>query len=179
MTRFSLLALTLAATLGVACSKEAQENAPAQATSLKKASQAVGDTSLVEVPVSAEVLAAAGENATVRAFQFAPSAGELAFADVVPMAFEVGASDLSKPWERDSEHPERSMEDTQSALRFLDPLVPTIETQVGTSEAYRSGYYHWWQVSTDDFCHHADLHILVFPEARQVFTIEAAGGTEC
>lgn len=178
MKRFSLLALSLAATLSVACSKDAQEDAPAPSTGMKKALQALGQATLVEVPVSAEVLAASGE-ATVRAFRIEQAEGELSIEEVVSQAFQAGVSDSARPWQRDIEHPERNAEETRVALRYLDQLLPTIELEIGTQEEFRSAYYHWWVMTTQDSCRHADLHIVVFSQARQAFTIETPGETEC
>jgi hypothetical protein len=180
MKRISLISLTLAATLSVACSSQSDQSAPEsveQAGPRKKVSQALGGITLVEVPVSAEVQAAAGSQATVRAFQIQAAEGSrVSVAEVMPAALQHGASDLSKAWQAD---PERNMEETRAALKYLESVVPAIEAEVGTGEAFRSGYYHSWEQATFDRCHHRDFYGVLFPQAGKVFTIEAMGDTDC
>lgn len=180
MKRFPLISLTLLATLGVACSSPSDQNPPEpteQAAPRKRVSQALEGLTLVEVPVSAAVLAAAGEQATVRAFEIQASPGvSVTVADVMAAAHQQGASDLSKDWKADTE---RNKEETQAALRYLESVVPTIEAEVSTSEEYRSGYSHAFEPAAFERCSHRDFYGLVFLEAGKVFTLEAAGETEC
>jgi hypothetical protein len=58
-------------------------------------------------------------------------------------------------------------------------VVPAIEAEVSTSEAYRSGSYHSWEPASFERCHHRDFYGMVFLQAGKVFTVEAAGETEC
>jgi hypothetical protein len=180
MKRISLISLTLIATLSSACSSQSDQSPPEseqQAAPRKSVSQALGGVALAEVPVSAAVQAAAGGLATVRAFQIQVSeGGSASVADVMPVALQRGVSDLSKGWQAD---PERNTEDTRAALKFLEGVVPAIEAEVGTGEAFSSGYYHSWEAAGLDRCNHGDFYGLVFPEAGKVFTIEVAGTTEC
>jgi len=180
MKRISLISLTLIATLSGACSSQSDQAPPEsekQATPRKSVSQALGGVALQEVPVSAEVQAAAGSQATVRAFQIQLSeGGSASLADVMPVALERGVSDLSKGWQAD---PERNAEETRATLKFLEGVLPAIEAQVGTGEAFGSGYYHSWQPAGFDRCNHGDFYGVLFPQAGKVFTIEVAGTTDC
>jgi hypothetical protein len=180
MKRLPLLSLFLIATLGVGCSKSSQEDAPAptEQMQVKKHTQALTGITLQEVPVSAEVLAAAGEGTTVRAFHIEAAEGVSASVEeLVTAALEEGGSDpVNLPWQAGVE---RDREETRLALKYLEELVPTIEAQVGTDEEYRSGYRHWMMQTAQDFCGHGDFYGLVFQQAGMLFIIEATGGTEC
>lgn len=180
MKRLPLLSLSLVATLGVACSNPSQEDAPAptQQVQLKKRTQALSSrVTLEEIPVSAAVQAAAEGQATVRAFRITASEEGVSVGEVVAAARVVGASDPANlPWVAG---PERSPESTRAALKYLNALVPVIEAEVGTGEAYSSGSEHWFQMSAQDFCNHGDFYGLLFKQAGLVFVIEASGGAEC
>jgi hypothetical protein len=180
MKPIPLISLTLIATLSGACSSPSDPSAPEaaeQAAPRKKVSQALGGVTLVEVAVSPAVQAAAGNQAVVRAFQLQVSeGGSASVAEVMPVALQQAASNASKPWRAD---PERNAEETRTALKYLEAVVPAIEAEVGTGEAFRSGYYHSWEAAGFERCNHGDFYGLVFPQAGKVFTIEAAGTTEC
>ena len=179
MKRLPLLSLSLLVTVGVGCSNPSQENAPAPTakTQLKKRSQALTNVSLVEVPVGPAVQAAAGGNATVRAFQITSADGTFTKDDVVAAALEQGASDaVNLPWQLGMT---RDQLETRSTLRYLNELMPNIEAEVGTGEDYQSGYYHWFQARTEDMCGLGDLYVPVFEQSRKVYVIEATGTTEC
>lgn len=181
MKRLLLLPLSLVATLGFGCSQPSQEDAPAptQKTQVKKRTQALSDgrVSLEEVAVSEAVQAAAGSQATVRAFQIVSAAEGVTVAELAAAAHQVGASDAANlPWQAEAE---RGKDDTRRLLKYLDALVPAIEAEVGTGEEYSSGYQHWFQTSGEDVCSHGDAYSVVFQQAGRVFVIEASGATEC
>ncbi|MFL5347198.1 MAG: hypothetical protein ACJ8AT_20640 [Hyalangium sp.] len=179
MKPLPLLSLCLLVTLGVGCSNPSQENAPAPTakTQLKKRSQALTNVSLVEVAVSPAVQAAAGGNATVRAFEISSADGSFTRDDVVAAALEQGASDpVNLPWHAGVT---RDRLETLSTLRYLNNLMPAIEAEVGTGEEFQSGYYHWFQQRAEDSCGLGDLYIPVFEQSRKVYVIEATGSTEC
>jgi hypothetical protein len=178
MKRISLISLTLVAILSGACSSQSDQNPPEeQSTPRKSVSQALNGVSLEEVPVSAAVQAAAGGQVTVRAFQIQLfEGGSASVADVMPAALQHGASDLSKGWQAD---PERNAEETRTALKFAEGVLPAIEAEVGTGEVFSSGYFHSWEAAGFDQCNHGDFYGVVFPQAGKVFTIEVAGTTEC
>lgn len=180
MKRISLISLPLVAILSGACSSQSDQSPPEpepQAAPRKSVSQALSSVSLTEVPVSAAVQAAAGSQATVRAFQLQVSeGGSASVADVMPVALERGASSLSKGWQAD---PERNTEETRTALKFAEGVLPAIEAEVGTGEAFSSGYYHSWEAAGLDRCNHGDFYGVVFPQAGKVFTLEVAGTTDC
>lgn len=178
MTRLPLLSLSLVAAL-VGCSNPSPQDAPTPTEQLqtKRRTQALMGVTLREEPVSADVQAAAGEMATVRAYRFevaegiAPSVEEL-----VTAALEENADTVNLPWEAGLE---RDQEETRAALKFVEALAPAIEAQVGTGEQYRSGYRHWFQATAPDVCGHGDFYGLVFREAGLLFVIEATGNAEC
>lgn len=180
MKRNSLISLAAVAILSGACSSQSDQSPPESAQEAgprKSVSQALEGVSLVEVPVSPAVQAAVGSQATVRAFQIQAAQGATAsVAEVMPVALHRAASDLSKDWKVD---PERNAEDTRTALKYLEAVVPAIEAEVGTGEALRSGYYHSWENVAFDRCHHRDFYGLVFPQAGKVFTLETRGDTDC
>lgn len=179
MKRLPLLSLSLVvASLGVGCSSPSQENAPAPTaqTQIKRRSQALSAVTLREVEPGAEVLAAAGENARVRAFEIESAEGEYTADDVVAAALQQGASDLSLPWQPSLA---KNREETRTTLRYLETLLPAIEASVGTDEEYSTGYFHWFQARAEDTCGLGDLYVPVFTGARKVFVIEATGTTEC
>jgi hypothetical protein len=183
MKRFPLLALPLVATLGVACSSPSQEGAPASTEQARprRRLQAVQNFTLVETAVSAQVQAAAGTQATVRAFHLEGATGEVLITDLMLVALDQGSTDPLKNWQQDPEHPVRNVEETREALKYLDTLLPTLEAEVGTGEAYVSGYSNWWERDQTlvDTCRHGDFYVLLFRQAGKVFVIEAAGSTEC
>lgn len=180
MKRNSLISLAVIAALSGACSAQSDQAPPEttqQGTPRKSVSQALEGLSLVEIPVSPALQAAVGSQATVRAFQIQASEGVSAsVGSVMPAALERAASDLSKDWRA---NPERNAEDTRTALKYLEAVVPAIEAEVGTGEAFGSGYYHSWENVAFDRCHHRDFYGLVFPQAGKVFTLEATGDTDC
>jgi hypothetical protein len=181
MKRLPLLSLSLVATFGIGCSNPSQEDAPAPTAQVqtKKRTQALGNSrvTLEEIPVSASVQAAAAGEATVRAFRIVSSEEGATVGDIVAAAHLAGASDPANlPWQSGLE---RGKDETRAALKYLNALVPTIEAEVGTGEAYRSGYQHWFQMSAQDLCNHGDFYSLVFKEAGLVFVIEASGAAEC
>ncbi len=179
MKRLPLLSLPLLVTLGVGCSNPSQENAPAPTakTQVKKRVQALSNVSLVEVPVSPAVQVAAGENATVRAFEITSTDGTFTMDEAVAAALQQGASDPANlPWQAGIV---RDRVETLSTLRYLNELMPTIEAEVGTGEEYQSGYYHWFQSRTQDSCGLGDLYVPVFGQSRKLYVIEATGTTEC
>lgn len=181
MKRLLLLPLSLVATLGFGCSNPSQDDAPAptQQTAVKKRTQALGDSrvTLQEVAVSEAVRAAAGSQATVRAFQIVSAEEGVTVAEIASAAHVVGASDAANlPWQAEAE---RGKDDTRRALKYLDALMPAIEAEVGTGEEYGSGYQHWFQASGEDVCNHGDAYSLVFKQAGRVYVVEAAGATEC
>jgi hypothetical protein len=178
MKRLPLISMTLLATLGVACSSPSDSSAPEaveQVAPRKQVSQALSTVTLVEVPVSAAVQAAAGSEATVRAFEIQAAPGaSFTVADVMPVALQQGASDLSKDWKV---LPERNKEETREALRYLESLVPAIEAELGASVEYSSGYYHSWEAAGFELCHHRDFYGVVAGD--KVFTIEGSGNVGC
>jgi hypothetical protein len=180
MKRLPLLSLSLVAvSLGVGCSSSSQENAsaPTPEIQVKRRTQALSAVTLSEVEPGAEVLAAAGGNATVRAFVIESAEGEYTADDVRAAALQQGASDsLNLPWEPS---PAMDREDARASLRYLDTLLPAIEASVGTDEEYSTGYFHWFLPQAQDTCGHGDLYVPVFTGARKVFVIEATGTTEC
>lgn len=179
MKRLPLLSLSLLVTLGVGCSSQSQDNAPAPTakTQLKKRSQALTNVGLTEIPVSPAVQAAAGAGATVRAFEITSADGTFTRDDVVAAALDQGASDpVNLPWQAGVT---RDRLETLSTLRYLNELMPTIEADVGTGEEYQSGYYHWFQQRAEDSCGLGDLYVPVFEQSRKVYVIEATGTTEC
>jgi hypothetical protein len=181
MKRLPLLSLCLVFTLGVACSNPSQESAPAptQQLQVKKRTQALGAVTLVEVPVSHAVLEAAGENARVRAFEIQAADDTYSVEDVAQAALQQGVSDpVSLPWQVGQS---RDRDETRSALRYLNAVVPAIEADVGTDEAYRSGYYHWFRSNTAESCDLGDAYFLIFKElgTAKAFVIETQGVTEC
>lgn len=181
MKRLMLLPLSLVATLGFGCSNPSPEGAlaPTQQTQVKKRTQALGDSQvqLEEVAVSEAVRAAAGTQATVRAFQIVSAAEGVTVAEIAAVAHAAGASDAANlPWQAAEE---RGKDDTRRALKYLDALMPAIEAEVGTDEEYGSGYQHWFQASGEDVCSHGDAYSLVFKQAGRVYVIEAEGDTEC
>jgi len=180
MKRLPLLSLSMVVALGIGCSNPSQEDAPAptQQVQVKKRKQALSSrVTLEEVPVSAALQAAAGGEATVRAYRIVSSEADVTVAEIVTAAHSVGASDPeSLPWQAGEE---RGKEETRAALKYLNALVPAIEAEVGTGEAYTSGYEHWFQMTAQDLCSHGDFYGLVFKEAGRVFVIEASGSAEC
>jgi hypothetical protein len=180
MKRNSLISLAVIAVLSSACSSQSDQSPPEstpQASPRKSVSQALEGANLVEIPVSPAVQAAVGNQATVRAFQIQASGGvSVSVATVMPSALHRAASDLTKDWRAD---PERNAEDTRTALKYLEGVVQAIEAEVGTGEAFSSGYYHSWENMAFDRCHHRDFYGLVFPQAGKVFTLEARGDTDC
>jgi len=178
MKRISLISLTLVATLSGACSSQSDQSPPEQQVAPRKSvSQALTGVSLTEVSISQTLRATVGSQAIVRAFQIQLSEGASAsVANVMPVALDRGVSDLSKGWQVD---PERNAEETRTALKFLEGVLPAIEAEVGTGEAFSSGYYHSWQPAGLDRCNHGDFYGVVFPQAGKVFTLEVAGTTDC
>ena len=180
MKRISLISLSLIASLSGACSSQSDQSAPEpeqKAAPRKSVSQALSSVTLQEVPVSADVQLAAGSQATVRAFQIqVAEGGSSAVADVMPVALQQAVSELGKGWQVNSE---RDADETRTALKFAEGLMPAIEAQVGTGEAFSSGYYYSWQPAGLDRCAHGDFYGVVFPQAGKVFTVELAGTTDC
>ena len=178
MKRLPLLSLSLVAALGVGCSNPPPQDPPPAPMAVKKRTQALTGVTLHEEPVPTEVIAAAGGEATVRAFRFEVVEGITPMVDeLVTAALEEGGSDaVNLPWQVGIE---RDREETRGALKYLNQLVPAIEAQVGTGEQYRSGYRHWFQMTAPDVCDHGDFYGLVFREAGRVFVIEATGRAEC
>jgi len=180
MKRNSLISLAVIAVLSSACSSQSDQSPPEstpQASPRKRVSQALEGVSLVEVPVSPAVQAAVGSQATVRAFQIqVAEGGSSAVADVMPVALQQAVSELGKGWQVNSE---RDADETRTALKFAEGLMPAIEAQVGTGEAFSSGYYYSWQPAGLDRCAHGDFYGVVFPQAGKVFTVELAGTTDC
>jgi hypothetical protein len=179
MKRLPLLTLSLVAMFSAGCSKPAEGDAPppTQQSQVKKRTQALGGVTLQEVPVSAAVLAAAGGQVTVRAFQIGATEEPLSLGEVLAAAHQQGASDpVNLPWELGLE---RDHEETHSALKYLNELVPTIEAEVGTGEEYHSGSYHWFQMTTQELCNHGEFHGLYFKDAALMVVVEDAGDTEC
>jgi hypothetical protein len=178
MKRISLISLTLIATLSGACSSQSEQNPPEQQSApRKRVSQALTGVSLEEVAVPTAVREAAGSQVTVRAFQIQLSeGGSASVADVMPVALERGASDLTKGWQAD---PERDADETRTALKFAEGVLPAIEAELGTGEAFSSGYYHSWEAAGFDQCNHGGFYGVLFPQSGKVFTIEVAGTTEC
>src|SRR3712207_4187735 len=96
MKRLPLLSLSVVVTLGIGCSNPSPEDAPAptQQLQVKKRKQALSSrVTLEEVPVSAAVQAAAGGEATVRAYRIVSSEADVTVAEIVTAAHSVGASD--------------------------------------------------------------------------------------
>jgi hypothetical protein len=179
MKRLPLLSLSLLVTLGVGCSNPSPEDAsaPTEKNQIQRRTQALEGVSLVEVPVPPAVRAAAGEDATVRAFEITSAEGTFTVEEVMAAALQQGASDpVNLPWQASQA---RNRQDTRSTLRYLNGLVPAIEAEVGTGEEYQSGYYHWFQARAQDSCGLGDLYVPVFVQARKVYVIEATGTTEC
>ncbi|HYH97908.1 hypothetical protein [Hyalangium sp.] len=179
MKRLPLLTLSLVGMLSVGCSKPIEGDAPTptEQRQVKKRTQALGGVTLQEVPVSAAVLAAAEGQVTVRVFQIGASEEALSLGAVLAAAHQQGASDpVSLPWELGLE---RDHEETHLALKYLNELVPTIEAEVGTGEEYHSGSYHWFRMTTPEFCNHGEFHGLYFEQAGLMVVIEDEGGAEC
>ncbi|HEX8704569.1 MAG TPA: hypothetical protein VF815_37400 [Myxococcaceae bacterium] len=180
MKRISLISLTLIASLSGACSSQSDQSAPEPEQKVaprKSVSQALTGVTLQEVPVSAAIQEAVAGQATVRAFQIqVPEGGSVSVADVMPVALQSAAADLSKDWQQ---NPERNVEQTHVALKFLEGVLPAMEAQVGTDEEPTSGYYHSFETAELDRCNHGDFYGVVFPQAGKLFTIEVAGTTDC
>ncbi len=178
MKRLLLLSLSLVATLGVGCSNPPPQDPPPAPMAVKKRTQALTGVTLREEPVSADVLAATEGEATVRVFRYEVAEGiSPTVEELVTAALEEGGSDVvNLPWQAG---PERDRDETRGALKYLNALVPAIEAQVGTGEQYRSGYRHWFQMTTADVCSHGDFYGLVFREAGRVVVIEATGNASC
>lgn len=177
MNRVPLLSLCLVVAFGVGCSNPAQESAPAptQQLQVKRSTQALEGMALRELPVSAEVLAATEGAATVRTFAIDAAPGEYTVDQVVAAAFQQAASDpVNLPWQAGVT---QNREDSHVTLRYLNTLLPVIETEVGTDEEYSTGSYHWFRSQTEDSCELGDLYTVVF--AGKVYVIESRGLTEC